>query len=158
MKRRSTGAGTIAALMLACVFGVTLLLSLVTGAGVYRRVQERVDRGSARRVGLSYVTAKIHGCDESGCVRAGRFGGSDAVILSEEIGGTVYDTVLYVYDGKLMEVLFERGEDVGPENGQGITPARELTVSETEEGLLRLSFTGGSGETEHADVYLRSGG
>ena len=30
--KRSTGAGTIAALTLACVFGVTLLLSLAAGA------------------------------------------------------------------------------------------------------------------------------
>ena len=31
--KRSTGAGTIAALTLACVFGVTLLLSLATEIG-----------------------------------------------------------------------------------------------------------------------------
>lgn len=158
MKRRSSGAGTIAALMLACVFGVTLLLSLVTGAGVYRRVQERVERGSTQRVGLSYITAKIHGSDARDGVRAGSFGGADAVFLTESIDGTAYETALYVYDGQLMEVFYEQGTDAGPEDGQTIAPAQELTVSETDEGLLHLSFTDGSGVTEEASVYLRSGG
>ena len=40
--RRSSGAGTMAALMLTCVFGATLLLSLATGASVYRRVADRL--------------------------------------------------------------------------------------------------------------------
>ena len=33
--RRQSSAGTLASLMLTCVFGATLLLSLVVGAGVY---------------------------------------------------------------------------------------------------------------------------
>ena len=59
MSRRQTGAGTIAALALTCVFGATLLLSLAAGAGVYRRVADRVERSAGDRVGLTYITAKI---------------------------------------------------------------------------------------------------
>ena len=35
--RKQSSAGTLAALMLTCVFGATLLLSLAAGAGVYHR-------------------------------------------------------------------------------------------------------------------------
>ena len=66
MSRRQTGAGTIAALALTCVFGATLLLSLAAGAGVYRRVADRVERSAGDRVGLTYITAKIHSYDEAG--------------------------------------------------------------------------------------------
>ena len=65
MKRQS-GAGALAALALTCVFGATLLLSLAAGAGVYRRVADRVERSAADRVSLSYITAKIHGSDAAG--------------------------------------------------------------------------------------------
>ena len=50
--RRQSGAGTLAALALTCVFGVTLLLSLAAGAGVYRRVADRVEESSQSRVSL----------------------------------------------------------------------------------------------------------
>ena len=63
--RRSSGAGTMAALMLTCVFGATLLLSLATGASVYRRVADRVEQSAAQRLGLTYITAKIHSYDEA---------------------------------------------------------------------------------------------
>ena len=68
--RRQTGAGAIAALILTCVFGATLLLSLIAGAGVYRRVAERTEQGANTRVGLTYLTAKIHGYDSADTGRA----------------------------------------------------------------------------------------
>ena len=109
MSRRQTGAGTIAALALTCVFGATLLLSLAAGAGVYRRVADRVERSAGDRVGLTYITAKIHSYDEAGTAFAGQFGGQDAVYLLQEVDGLTYETILYVYDGWLMELLCERG-------------------------------------------------
>ena len=158
MSRRQTGAGTIAALALTCVFGATLLLSLAAGAGVYRRVADRVERSAGDRVGLTYITAKIHSYDEEGTAFAGRFGGQDAVYLLQEVDGLTYETILYVYDGWLMELLCERGWELAPENGQTITQARALTVEEPEPGLLRLRYTGADGGLSTADVYLRSGG
>lgn len=158
MSRRQTGAGTIAALALTCVFGATLLLSLAAGAGVYRRVADRVERSAGDRVGLTYITAKIHSYDEAGTAFAGQFGGQDAVYLLQEVDGLTYEAILYVYDGWLMELLCERGWELEPQNGQTITQARSLTVEEPEPGLLHLCYTGADGGLSTADVYLRSGG
>ena len=97
--RRQSGAGTLAALALTCVFGVTLLLSLAAGAGVYRRVADRVEESSQSRVSLSYVTARLHGCDERGMAEAGMYGDGGAVFLYEEVDGLTYETILYVYEG-----------------------------------------------------------
>ena len=134
--RRQSGAGTLAALALTCVFGVTLLLSLAAGAGVYRRVADRVEESSQSRVSLSYVTARLHGCDERGMAEAGTYGDGGAVFLYEEVDGLTYETILYVYDGYLMEMLCEK-------------PAP---------GLLRLVLTGPDGMARTADVYMRSEG
>ena len=158
MKGYSGAAGTIAALTLTCVFGATMLLSLATGASVYRNVAERVESASGRRVGLTYITAKIHAHDQDGLVVAGQFGGQDAVFLLQELDGVMYETILYVYEGQLMELLCERGWELEPADGLSITAAEGLEVSEPEPGLLRLSYTGADGQTETADVFLRSAG
>ena len=156
--RRQSSAGTLACLMLTCVFGVTLLLSLVTGAEVYRRVEERGDESSRTRVSLSYITAKIHGYDQRGMLEAGEFGESGAVFLYEEIDGFVYETILYIYNGNLMEMLCEKGWEMSPEYGEPVSPAQALTVTQPREGLLRLTLTERDGQERTADVYVRSEG
>ena len=133
-----------------CVFGATLLLSLAAGAGVYRRVADRVERSAADRVSLSYITAKIHGSDAAGQVEAGSFGDGDALFLYQEYDGIAYETILYVYNGQLME------QD--PEFGEAVCPVRSLEVGLTAPGLLRLTLTDLDGGTQTADVFVRSEG
>lgn len=157
MKRQS-GAGTLAALALTCVFGATLLLSLATGASVYRRVADRVEQSAESRVSLSYITAKLHGFDAAGLVEAGSYGDGGAVFLYEDFDGLTYETILYVYDGYLREMLCEKGWEQDPEFGEVICPARAMQVEQPVPGLLRLSLTGENGPTQTADVYVRSVG
>ncbi len=147
----------IAALLLTCVFGVTLLMVLSTGAAVYRGVQSRVEESGNRRVGLTYITAKIHGGDRKNGVSAASFEGVDAVRLTEEIDGISYETWLYVYDGWLRELFCEPSSGLLPEDGETITEAEALTVRE-ESGLLTLTYVDGAGTEETARVWVRSGG
>ena len=156
--RRQSSAGALASLMLTCVFGATLLLSLAAGAGVYRRVQSRVEESAQARESLSYVAAKIHACDRAGMVEAGSFGGGGAVFLYEEIEGFTYETILYVYDGYLMEMLCEKGGEMPPEFGETVAAARALRVTEPGKNLLRLELTEPDGQRRSADVYVRSVG
>ena len=154
--RRQSSAGTLASLMLTCVFGATLLLSLATGAGVYRRVQGRVEESSRARVSLSYITARLHAYDQAGMIETGSFGDGGAVFLYEEIEGYIYETILYVYDGNLMEMLCEKGNEMPPEFGETVSPAQALTVTELEKGLLWLSLTEADGQKHSTGVYIRS--
>ena len=156
--RRQSGAGTLASLMLSCVFGATLLISLATGAGVYRRVENRVEDNSRLRVGLSYIATRIHACDQAQMVEAGSFGEGGAVFLLEEVDGAVYETILYVYDGCLMEMLCEKGGEMPPQFGETISPAKSLTVTEPRNGLLHLALTEPDGQVYSAGVYVRSVG
>ena len=79
--KRTGGSGMIAALILACLFATTMLLTLVMGARVYRGVQARVEASAEGRVGLAYITAKVHGNDHAGGISVQDFGGVDAVVL-----------------------------------------------------------------------------
>lgn len=157
MNRRRSEPGVIAMIIFACVFGTTMLLSLTGGAEIYRRVSDRVETASEVRISLSYIVGKIHAHDRAGTVRAGRFGGQDAIFLSQTVDDVAYETILYVYDGKLMELLCEQGWELAPEDGQVITEGRSLTVAEPLPGLLRLCYTDIDGDAQTADVYIRSG-
>lgn len=157
MKRQS-GAGTLAALMLTCVFGATLLLSLAAGASIYRRVADRTEQCAQDRVSLSYITAKLHASDASGRIEAGRFGGGSALFLYEDIDGYTFETILYVCDGYVREMLCEKDWEQEPEFGEPVCPAQSLEISEPEEGLLHLVLTGPDGTAQTADFYMRSEG
>ena len=156
--RRQGGAGTIAALLLCCVFGVTALMALTAGAGIYRQVAQRVEQSGERRVGLTYLAAKVRSFDQEGAVLTGTFGDGDARYLLQDIDGLTYETILYVHDGWLKELLCERGWELEPEDGQTITQARGLEAELTEDGMLCLAYTDGDGRTETAALYVRSGG
>ena len=110
--RRQGGAGTIAALLLCCVFGVTALMALTAGAGIYRQVAQRVEQSGERRVGLTYLAAKVRSFDQEGAVLTGTFGDGDALYLLQDIGGLTYETILYVHDGWLKELLLRACDDM----------------------------------------------
>ena len=157
--RRHSGIGAAAAVFAACIFGAALLLSLVTGAGVYRQVENRAERSAVRRVGLSYLAAKIHAHDVAGAIRVGQFGDGGALFLTETDSGTdtaVYETVVYVCDGFLMELFRIQDAALEPETGQRIADMRALYI-ETEGALLRFRITDAGGAEETAEVYIRSG-
>lgn len=161
--RGRNGAGTVAVLALVCVFGVTMLAGIFSGAAVYQRVGERVAAAARDRVGLTYVTAKVRAFDQvlpdgESAVALGAMGDSDAVLLREEVNGVDYETILYVYDGQLREMLCLRDSGHDPAFGESISPARWLKASFPKKGLLRLEYGEEDGSTRVADVWLRSGG
>lgn len=155
---RQSSAGTLAALMLTCVFGATMLMSLVTGAGVYRRVESRVEQNAQSRVSLNYVIARIHAYDGAGMVKTGSFGDGGAVYLYEEAEGIRRETILYVRGGRLMEMFCEDGAELAPEFGEPVSAALDLAVARPKDGLLRLTLTGPDGRPQTADIYVRSVG
>ncbi len=155
MMRRS-GIGDAAAIFAFSLFCVTLVLSLILGMGLYRSVQERAEASEARRLGPVYLTAKLRGADAADSVRVGRFGDGDALFLTEWYGETKFETVLYAHDGWMMELLCRDSAEMEPEAGEQIALCRSFEAR-SEKGLVTVSFTDQTGETETVHVYLRSG-
>lgn len=137
------GGSMIAALILTCLFAMTMLLTLVMGAKVYRGVQQRVEDSAAQRVGVSCITAKIHANDHADGVSVQKFGGVDAVALAQE------------YDGQLMELFCSNLDDFSPAEGTPIVEAQQLTAQAVDGGL-ELVYTDASGRTQQAYINLRS--
>ncbi len=156
MKLFRSSAGTIAAMLLATVFAVTMFLSMVCGASVYRNVADRAEQASKERIGISYMITKIRSFDEGGMVHTGEFGDSDAVFLVQEFDGVRFHTILYVYDGWLRELFCEEDNELPPSGGEMISEAGGLSARMTENGFLSLGYTGTDGDVRTAMVQLRT--
>ena len=153
--KRTGGSGMIAALILACLFAVTMLLTLVMGARVYRSVQARVEDSAQGRVGLSYITAKVHGNDRAGAISVRDFGGVDAVVLEQDYDGARYVTALYVYDGQMMELFCSDLGAFTPAEGTPIAPAQGLQAEQSD-GMLTLTYVDAGGAARSAYIQMRS--
>jgi len=144
---------TLAALLLLGVFGVSILSVLLTGAGTYRRLVQRHQLSYDRRTCAQYVAARVRQAPSPDAVTLSRFGSSDALVIREDVDGTVYLTRVYCHDGWLMELFAAADGDFAPEDGQKLLPADSLTLTQT--GTLLQADIAHSGETTQVAVQLR---
>lgn len=158
MKSSRDSSAFIMVLALFCVFAASVLLTLLLGTRAYSAVSSASDRSFDRRTALSYVAEKLRHADEAGVVSLGEFGGSPALLLSEEYDGVEYETRIYIYEGTLRELFCEKGLDLEPEAGNEIISGSALSLDIRAGGLLEICFTDSQGRSERIFTALRSGG
>lgn len=141
-KSRSFLVVFLCALAFVLAIGLTLL-----GSGIYRSAVATADENFARRTAMSYLVNQIHRGDRADGVAVEPFGSDMALSLYEGD----YITLLYCYDGQLMELYTEVGTDLKPEDGVAVLPLRSLSLS-MENGLICIKADGTS-----ASVAPRSG-
>ena len=146
---------TLAALLLLGVFGVSILSVLLTGAGTYRRLVQRHQLSYDRRTCAQYVAARVRQAPSPDAVTLSRFGSSDALVIREDVDGTVYLTRVYCHDGWLMELFSLKSGSFAPEDGTKLLPAEALTL-DLEDGLLTAAISCG-GKTARLKLALRTG-
>ena len=144
---RSAVTVVLCALFFLLAIGVVLL-----GSGVYRGTAAAADENFTHRTALGYLTNQIRRGDVEGGLSLGQFGDGDALFLREN----GYVTILYCYEGQLLELFAEEGLDLPPDGGMPILPLASLTV-EPREGCLRITATGGDGVSYSADLAPRCG-
>lgn len=120
------------------LFALCLLLTVLTGARVYRQTVEKSEISSAERTKLHYLTTKIH---HSRDISPEDFGGCQALALRETIDGEAYVTYIYCHEGWLRELFCTEGAALTPEDGEKVTPAEQMEVSVVN-GLLTLQIDG----------------
>ena len=125
--------------------------SALLSSGVYRSVEDSAGKHSAGRVALSYLGSQLRAGDAEGTIYVTAFGDGDALVIRDG----AYETVLYCYDGYLMELYTERDEDVRPDWGTEIVEAQSLSVRKHGQ-LLQLSVVISTGEEVSGAYYLHS--
>ena len=144
-------------LTVACAFAASILMVLMLGVGVYGKIQESANKGWSDRVCLSYITAKVHSNDMAGQVEAGTFEDIPALYMYQEFDGVTYNTVLYAYEGWLMELFCEKGL-LSPESGTPVLEIESVNFKNIKPNLLSVEYLDKDGNSGRAFINLRSGG
>ena len=131
--------GTLASLLLLGLFALSGIFLTLIGAQVYVSVREDVQRDHALQSSCSYLTSRVHGC--AGTISASETEGvGDVLMLEEEMGGDLYLTRIYLWDGNLSESFLPASAEFDPDSGEKLVEAAGFSVSE-DGALLRFEVT-----------------
>lgn len=144
----------LAALLVFCVFAVTVLAVLLGGAGAYRRLTQRDQRGYDSRTCVQYLATKVRQASAPEAVILSSFGTGDALVLMEEIEGEAYCTRIYCHDGWLMELFAVAEGDFAPEDGEKILKAKSMEL-ECKGKMLSVEIVDGNGMKAEQFLSLR---
>lgn len=147
----------LAALLLLGVFSACILLVLIQGAGIYRRLTERNGAAFDQRTCLQYLATKVRQASDPAAVSVSDFGDGDCLVITEEIDGELFWTRVYCYDGWMMELFTIAEESFEPVDGEKILKIQELELIR-EGNLLRIRMRIPSGEQETLTLSLRGEG
>lgn len=148
MKEKHTKITDLLALVVFAVFAVCMMTVLLYGAQSYRSLVHDNAARFETRTAAQYVTTRVHQAAE---VQVEIFGGCDALVIPEEIGGARYVTRIYCHDGYIRELFSMGSAELPPEAGEKIIEAESLTAA-VEENLLSVSV---DGQTVY--LYLHAG-
>ena len=114
------------ALMVLFVFALCIVVVLLTGTQVYRRLLDKGEAGFESRTGVRYVTTRVRQARE---VVLEDFGGCPALVFPEEIDGERYRTLLYWYDGYVYELFCTEDAALSPEDGEKVLESEGMLFS-----------------------------
>lgn len=143
-------------LSLFCMFTVTAFVVVVIGANVYQSTVDHMENTYSTRTALSYVTEKIRQHDEAGMVSLAELDGSPALLLRDTAEGIDYVTYIYSDGSRLLEFTVSEGTAVSSGMGKEIITVRDFSITEAENGFLRLSARDTDGHTVSMYLHLRN--
>ncbi len=140
MRKPQRSPTMMAALAIFLIFAVGILAVLLGGSRVYRRIIQRDQQSYNSRTATAYLATRIRQAPSPDSISILSFDGKSALAITETIEGDTYATLVYCYDGWLMELFAVAGGDFSPEDGEQILPAQGLDFS-LENGLLNAAIT-----------------
>ena len=140
------------ALALFCAFSASVLLVLMAGVKVYRDTVDIIESRYQERTCIAYISAKIRHYNSEGSIHIESFGDGDALVLSEEIDGTEYQTIIYMYNGHVTELFCEKELSFAPSDGIEIIPIKDIAFEQTDNNLIYIQCTGQDNKT--AETYI----
>ena len=138
------------AMLLFGAFAICIVVVLLSGAQAYGGLTRRDQAAYAQRTAMQYVVTRVRQADAAGEVNLRQLGGVQALALGRD-----YQTLVYCYDGYIMELYAEAGADFAPEDGERVTPAAGLGL-QLNGRQLTVSLTDGEGRAQKLQLTLRS--
>ncbi|WP_040196193.1 DUF4860 domain-containing protein [Candidatus Soleaferrea massiliensis] len=141
MRSRSHSIDVLFSFVLFGLFTVLSFMLVLIGANVYSGVVKASDGNDEVRASLSYVSNKVRAENRREGIRVEERSGVRTLVISQEIEGRTYETLIYYYDGSLREILRRPDQSFDPSRGQEIAELKSFDVSENEQkSLLTLTI------------------
>lgn len=145
----------IGTILLLGMFAVGALILMNVGVRVYNNVVTTNNNNFTLRTSLNYIATKVRSCDVRNAVEIVNFGDGNALCLTDESADGVYRTYIYMYNGKLCEVIESDGHPVEPDYGFDILEISKFNVTESD-GKISLYIENIAGGNEMLTLSLRS--
>lgn len=145
------------------VFAACIVIVLIMGARLYSRSNQRDRADYDHRTVTGYVTTRVSQSAVAGHCFVGNFHEGtprqtgDTFFFTEEIGGELYVTRLYCYDGGLYELFCPADVELDPDAGECVLPLDSLDFTITD-GLLTAQIVFDDGVRTILRISLRTGG
>lgn len=160
-RKRSFDSHMIGDLFTFALFGVFLLLSLlivVIGVEGYRSVVSVGESVGGVRTSLGYISGKVRSNAARDGVHMEQHDGVDTLVLTENISGKPYLTVIYHKDGMLYELYTSAdGYEFYPEDGEPLIEIADLHMACLQDDLLQLSTETEDGRAQTLHLHMRAG-
>ncbi len=153
-KRRHHIVDIVFVLSLFCAFAVMALFVVVLGANVYKSITENMTSNYNMRTSVLYITEKIRQNDTGGSVDIREVGGNDALVLTQRMEDSEYETWIFVDNGSLCEVLVTPGFEVKPGFGRPIMELDELQLDYVSDNLLDVQVVDPQGDQHGSMVNI----
>ena len=142
-------------LLVFAVFGVSVLMVLLTGADIVKKLNERDQSSYDHRTIMQYITTRVRQADQRGMVSVREQEGQSVLVLSEDIDGVRYETLVYGHDGYLKELFSEADLGIELEFGEWILPLQNVCFSD-EGSHISAELVMADGRRQSLILALRS--
>ena len=139
------------------LFVLSALSVIAIGATIYKKNVSNMGSNNSHRVASSYITEKVRQADNNGQVYVKEIFGENALVLTSEVGGSLYNTYIYDYDGNLME-LFARDDltQFYPQSGQKILEISSFDIEAVSDNLMNVTIVLQDGTRDFLYIAKRS--
>lgn len=136
-KRKNHIIDSVFVICLMLLFLLSSLCVIALGAGIYRRNTKTMETNFSHRIAYAYITEKVRQADENGAIDVQEIFGENALVMSEEVSGVIYNTYIYNYNDSLME-LYARAdlENFYPQSGQAIMAINDLSITKVSDNMF----------------------
>ena len=153
MGKKKHSINIIFTVLLLGVFALTAVFVAIMGVSVYSHNAEKLQANFDTRTSLVYLSEKIRTNPGGFSVR--EIEGGDALVLTEEVNGTFYESWIFVTNGRLCELTVIQGDTVLPATAQQIM---DLTSFDAvlKDGGVEISVETLAGDRSTTFVYGRA--
>ncbi len=141
-------------LILFFLYAASALVVSLIGANIYSNTVATSQRNYNVRTSVLYITEKVRQSETVDGVRIDSALGSDALVLSLDLDGEIFETWIYVENEQLTEVFVPKDTPIVPNIGQNIMPLKSMTLENENGNLINVEVVTEEDITYSSAVYL----